>query len=78
MGLDAALAKDCMIPPDAPRFRTGGGFFEPDGTGVDSLEPCLCSDAASSLTCVAVACFKVIGFASGSLDIATLGLEAAP
>lgn len=78
LGLDAALAKDCMIPPEAPRLRAGGGFFEPDGTGVDSLEPGFRSATASSLTCAAGACFEAVGLVSDALETATLGLGTVP
>lgn len=67
-----------MIPPEAPRFKAGGGFFDPDGTGVDSLEPDFCSGAVSSLTVAAGVGFKEVGFASDALGTATLGLGAAP
>lgn len=66
------------MPPEAPRLRAGGGFFDPDSTGVDSFEPDFCSGTASSLTCATDACFEVVGFTSDALDTVALGLGAAP
>lgn len=59
-GIAAALAKECMMPPDAPRF--GAGFFVPEGIGVDSLEDEFDSVLSSSLTFSAGAGFAGAGF----------------
>lgn len=65
-GIEAALAKDCIMPPDAPRFAAA--FFAPpcpEGVGVDSLEEGFCLAFCSSLTCCAGVGLAVDDFASG-------------
>lgn len=82
-GIEAALAKDCIMPPDAPRFAAA--FFAPpcpEGVGVDSLEEGFCLAFCSSLTCCAgvglvEAGLAIDGFASGCFVMGA-GLGAAP
>lgn len=82
--MEAALAKDCKIPPDAPRFGAGAGFFAPDGTGVDSFDVGFCSALASFLTFAAGSesvvgtFFEVGGFAFDGLEAGATGFGAVP
>lgn len=78
-GFAAALAKDCMIPPDAPRFRGAAGFFPPLGAGAPSLD----EDAAASFLAALVSFLlaaadeaSCLGFAVDSFFIACDGADA--